>query len=86
MILAIVFLIFAIIIFLLLLGYADKNGRWIAFFGGLCIVTMIASCEILHNIIAPTPSAIDVYRGKTTLEITYRDSVAVDSVVIYKVK
>jgi hypothetical protein len=32
------------------------------------------------------PTAIDVYRGKTTLEITYRDSVAVDSVVVYKVK
>ena len=29
---------------------------------------------------------IDVYRGKTTLEITYRDSVAVDSVVVYKMK
>ena len=29
---------------------------------------------------------IDVYRGKTTLEITYRDSVAVDSVVVYKVR
>ena len=33
-----------------------------------------------------TPTALDVYRGKTTLEITYRDSVAVDSVVIYKMK
>ena len=32
------------------------------------------------------PRAIDVYRGKTTLEITYRDSVAVDSVVVYKMK
>ena len=32
------------------------------------------------------PEAIDVYRGKTTLEITYRDSVAVDSVVVYKMK
>ena len=30
--------------------------------------------------------AIDVYRGKTTLEITYRDSVAVDSTVVYKVR
>lgn len=27
---------------------------------------------------------IDVYRGKTTLEITYRDSVAIDSVVVWK--
>jgi uncharacterized membrane protein YobD (UPF0266 family) len=30
--------------------------------------------------------ALDVYRGKTTLEITYRDSVAIDSTVVYKVK
>ena len=27
---------------------------------------------------------IDVYRGNTTLEITYRDSVAIDSVVVWK--
>ena len=30
--------------------------------------------------------ALDVYRGKTTLEITYRDSVAIDSTVVYKVR
>ena len=33
-----------------------------------------------------TPTALDVYRGTTTLEITYRDSVAVDSTVVYKMK
>ena len=32
------------------------------------------------------PTALDVYRGNTTLEITYRDSVAVDSVVVFKNK
>ena len=32
------------------------------------------------------PTVLDVYRGKTTLEITYRDSVAIDSTVVYKVK
>lgn len=31
-----------------------------------------------------TPTAIDVYQGKTTLEITYRDSIPVDSVVVFK--
>lgn len=31
-----------------------------------------------------TPTALDVYQGKTTLEITYRDSIPVDSVVVYK--
>jgi len=32
------------------------------------------------------PSAIDVYQGKTTLEITYKDGVAIDSVVVFKNK
>ena len=32
----------------------------------------------------PSPTALDVYNSKTTLEITYRDSVAVDSVVVWK--
>ena len=32
------------------------------------------------------PTALDVYRGKTTLGITYRDSVAIDSTVVYKVR
>ena len=29
-----------------------------------------------------TPSAMDVYQGKTTLEITYKDGIPVDSVVV----
>ena len=32
------------------------------------------------------PSAMDVYQGKTTLEITYKDGVPVDSVVVFKDK
>lgn len=31
-----------------------------------------------------TPTAIEVYQGKTTLEITYRDSIPIDSTVVYK--
>lgn len=34
--------------------------------------------------IESSPTPLDVYRGKTTLEITYRDSVAIDSAVVYK--
>ena len=30
------------------------------------------------------PSAMDVYKGKTVLRITYEDKVPVDTVVIYK--
>lgn len=31
-----------------------------------------------------TPQAIDVYRGKTTLEITYKDNIPIDTVVVFK--
>lgn len=47
-----------------------------------CLGTMLL-VEYLHKL-SNEPKAIDVYRGKTTLEITYIDSVAVDSVVVYK--
>lgn len=32
------------------------------------------------------PTALEVYQGKTTLEITYKDGVAMDSTVVYKNK
>ena len=32
------------------------------------------------------PTAMDVYQGRTTLEITYKDGVPVDSVVVFKNK
>ena len=32
------------------------------------------------------PTAMDVYRGRTTLEITYRDGIPIDSVVVFKDK
>ena len=67
---------------LLSLG-AEKGGLWVVVAGvilGMAAVIVQECCEV-----AP-PTAIDVYRGKTTLEITYRDSVAIDSTVVYKVK
>lgn len=30
------------------------------------------------------PQAIDVYRGKTTLQITYKNNVPIDTIVVYK--
>lgn len=49
-------------------------------------VIILLSAYLIDTKQITKPSAIDVYRGKTTLEITYRDSVAVDSTVVYKVK
>lgn len=39
---------------------------------------------LLPNENRNTPTALDVYQDKTTLEITYRDSIPVDSVVVWK--
>lgn len=38
------------------------------------------------NFIFDTPTAMDVYHGKTTLEITYKDGIPVDSIVVFKIK
>lgn len=49
------------------------------------IGALVGAC-LYFAITYDNPTALDVYRGKTTLEITYRDSVAIDSTVVYKVK
>lgn len=43
---------------------------------------LVLGCVLLEE--KDVPKAIDVYNGKTTLEITYRDSVPVDTVVVFK--
>lgn len=62
------------------------------FFAGLGLG--IAAMQIVINVFFGDMSdsddiknaQLDVYRGKTTLEITYRDSIAVDSTVVYKME
>lgn len=73
-----------IIVLVFLTIYSEVKGLQ-STIGGVLIGAFIA---VLINIILveeePPIKPIDVYRGKTTLEITYRDSVAVDSVVVWK--
>ena len=55
----------------------------------LIVAYMLMIIEIcLIEIITekPTPSAIDVYRGNTELEITSVNGVPTDSVVVFKEK
>lgn len=56
----------------------SEDRMAIAFIG---IILLIAGIECLVH---SHPQAIDVYRGRTTLEITYKDSIPVDSVVVFK--
>lgn len=58
--------------------------------GGICMLGILFGVAMIFcSITTPMPeepTALDVYRGKTTLEITYQDSVAIDSVVVFKTK
>ena len=64
--------------------FADKHG-WDFFFGvaGAYVLSggIMTAFQESHE-----PTAMDVYKGKTTLEITYKDGVPVDSVVVFKDK
>ena len=48
--------------------------------GSLAIVALLGGFDDKN----PQPKAIDVYRGKTTLQITYQDTIPIDSVVVWK--
>lgn len=47
----------------------------------LMAIEVILLSAVLED---PKPTAIDVYQGKTTLEYTIRDSVKIDSIVVFK--
>ena len=72
---------------LLVIGFICRftdRSNW-AFF--LCVMgAYILSGGIMMNQESGKPTAMDVYQGKTTLEITYKDGVPVDSIVVFKDK
>ena len=77
------FLLLAIIMLLIKNEKTDKIG-----FRCVIIGIVLGVFGLIGNVAVTAPkhpTALDVYRGKTTLEITYRDSVAIDSIVVYKV-
>jgi hypothetical protein len=79
-----ILLIIGIILFILgiLIGvYFNVNPTptFFILFGFMLIVNFIINNE-------NEPTAMDVYKGKTTLEITYKDSIPIDSVVVFKDK
>jgi hypothetical protein len=47
------------------------------------VILLAIYLGIIHSINPPV-EPLDVYQGKTTLEITYKDSIPIDSVVVFK--
>lgn len=48
------------------------------------IISMLFTITLIIDNSEIEPTALDVYQGKTTLEITYKDSIHVDSIVVFK--
>lgn len=75
-------LLYAIFLFLNVSTDNKDNRVFYAFL--LTISAIILAALILYDDNKNIPTALDVYEGKTTLEITYRDSIPVDSIVVFK--
>ena len=73
-----------IIVLAFVVTYSEVKGVRSTIGGMLVGGFIVALLAIISFEEEPPIRPIDVYRGKTTLEITYRDSVAVDSVVVWK--
>lgn len=58
---------------------ASRLAFLLCFIGAYSLSGGIMMCQESHK-----PTAMDVYQGKTTLEIIYKDSMAVDSIVVFK--
>lgn len=70
---------FIMSIVLILKGPADSSAIACAYFtGAIIIVGTELICE------SNCPQAIDVYRNKTTLQITYKGNIPIDTTVVYK--
>lgn len=71
----------------LLFLYSCTGDGWQGVAGQFYVWCLLGAITVASiNTAKPMPTALDVYRGKTTLEITYRDGVAIDSVVVFKNK
>ena len=73
--------VFALMIFIAMFCNISNNSYYSAIMT-VCIILLLST--ILSIIDKTNPKAIDVYRGKTTLEITYKGGVPVDSIVVFK--
>ena len=86
---AIALLMIAIIAVSSLVTFIERDSLEDKEFMRVIMIT-ITVCSIIAMFLMFThlskPKPIDVYRGSTTLEITYKDNVPVDSVVIWKGK
>ena len=66
----------------IILDNSEPDGKfvtiWSFLFSSIIFILLLFQLQV--------PKAIDVYRRKTTLEITYKDNIPIDSTVVWKDK
>ena len=71
------------LVYLMECGYSKEDKFFSEGLILLAVVVFFLLLKVAYNQTSK-PTAMDVYQGKTTLEITYKDSIPVDSVVVWK--
>ena len=79
LILGIIFVILSSCLGIVIINESDEKIGVI-----LSYVGFIAGLTLIIGYINSRPKAIDVYKGKTELRITYEGNIPVDSVVVFK--
>ena len=88
-------IIFAIIVGVLIFALITLDTHLSERYGGnfdtgviigiiIAILMVIEICLVSMIVEKPIPSALDVYRGNTELEITFVNGTPIDTVVVFK--
>ena len=63
----------------------DGGFEFGAFIGTIVTILFVMEICLVHEIIEkPKPTALDVYRGNTELEITFVNGTPIDTVVVFQ--
>lgn len=81
---AVIVIIFILVLSISLFASIMDTNRTPDKIGSGAILVLVVIEFTLLLIILFEPSAMDVYQGKTTLEVTYKENVPIDSVVVWK--
>lgn len=71
------------------IGYKTQESVDLFMSGAMTGATIVLIFLIIRIIILAStseikPTALDVYQGKTTLQVIYEDGIPVDSIVVFK--
>ena len=82
----IILITLVILLVILTMGVDSLSKANYDFVGFALIASIVLAFTVLITTLClkDNPKAIDVYRGDTTLERTYRDGIPIDSTVVWK--